>query len=723
MRIFVLLPLLLFVFNINAQTNIQRCHSDEIHENAYQSNENYRHWYDQRKLELDERIEQTNVQGRLDCIAPVVIPIAVHYEGVGSQSLSCLTTLALSQIEALNEDYSASNPDISGFASVVENTDMVESSLAAEGTCIQFCLADSGHPAGFDLIDGDYAITINQDYVANGSFPNFTNGVWSGYLNIFVTAGTGVLGYSPLFGDGNGSGVVIEACAFGVQGSGCGGGIGAGNGCSLSQYNLGRTSTHEIGHYLGLQHIWGSSQGNGSCSTEDGFSDTPNASTEYFGCPNSGSSCGSDDMYMNYMDYVDDACMFMFSEQQAALMYNSATSIWGTNTTKCSASVTENDARISDIVFPTDQACGTSIAPKVELTNVGQFELTTVDIVYNVENGGSNTYNWTGSLQQNENVLVFLSAISNPDADYVLTATTNNPNGVQDENPTNDEISRTIVIIDGATLPFTEDVENFTSPFPAQGIVIFNPDGDEYVWDRRPGISGNGNGIYSVYYNNFDVNNNAIGKEDWFILPEMDATGFQSVDITYDFANTYFSDGGVTRVDSLAIMYSYGCSDIWQEAWIDGGVTLSTSAPTASFYLPSASDWVNKSLGINTLGNDFIRIAFVNKSGKGNCVYLDNINIQGSDQIIANENIESLQEFVISPNPFRGILNMQIEFEESINFELEIHDVMGRVVFFEKHYGNNYQNQINMSDLANGIYFISLIADEQIVTKKVILNK
>ena len=90
-----------------------------------------------------------------------------------------------------------------------------------------------------------------------------------------------------------------------------------------SVYNLGRTSTHEIGHYLNLVHVWG----DGDCTVDDHVSDTPEQSGAHYGCPgNTTNSCldyidpekGRDlrDMYENYMDYVNDACMFMFSEEQ-----------------------------------------------------------------------------------------------------------------------------------------------------------------------------------------------------------------------------------------------------------------------------------------------------------------------------------------------------------------------------------------------------------------------
>ena len=84
-------------------------------------------------------------------------------------------------------------------------------------------------------------------------------------------------------------------------------------------YNAGRTLTHEIGHWIGLRHIWG----DGGCGADDFCADTPNAGGSNFGCPNTNDSCAGDadrDMVENYMDYTDDTCMDIFTNDQVARM-------------------------------------------------------------------------------------------------------------------------------------------------------------------------------------------------------------------------------------------------------------------------------------------------------------------------------------------------------------------------------------------------------------------
>jgi len=96
-----------------------------------------------------------------------------------------------------------------------------------------------------------------------------------------------------------------------------------GSGCTKYPFNLGRTATHEVGHYFGLNHIFSGSD----CEGDDGISDTPLQGNSYSGCPTypAAASCGSRDMFMNFMDYVDDGCMRLFTNEQKAWMVTTLT--------------------------------------------------------------------------------------------------------------------------------------------------------------------------------------------------------------------------------------------------------------------------------------------------------------------------------------------------------------------------------------------------------------
>ena len=131
------------------------------------------------------------------------------------------------------------------------------------------------------------------------------------HLNLWVCAlSGGLLGYAQFpGGPQNTDGVVINYLAFGTTGA------------AQAPFNKGRTATHEVGHYLNLRHIWADTE---DCGGSDAVADTPNCEGPNYGTPtwpvitcNNGPN---GDMFMNYMDYTDDAAMFMFTTQQVLRM-------------------------------------------------------------------------------------------------------------------------------------------------------------------------------------------------------------------------------------------------------------------------------------------------------------------------------------------------------------------------------------------------------------------
>jgi hypothetical protein len=131
------------------------------------------------------------------------------------------------------------------------------------------------------------------------------------HLNMWVCPlSGGLLGYAQFPGGPvDTDGVVINYQAFGTSGT------------AQAPFNKGRTATHEVGHYLNLRHIWGDTP---DCSGSDMVADTPNCAGPNFGTPAwpviTCSNGPNGDMFMNYMDYTDDAGMYMFTTQQVLRM-------------------------------------------------------------------------------------------------------------------------------------------------------------------------------------------------------------------------------------------------------------------------------------------------------------------------------------------------------------------------------------------------------------------
>ncbi len=256
--------------------------------------------YETRMRSFSRSLRTNVAKSRSACSSPTILPIAYHFDGIGNADKACLVELVKQQTAILNADFQGSNSDIVQWTNTAAPQFPGISNGAA---CLEFCVATKNHPAGFGLNEGDLAITVNQ--VTEGNAPS----KWAGYINIIVNDADGNLGYAPLGGSGNGDAIVLNKTAFGGGGT-------CGQVTANAPFNLGRTLTHEMGHYLNLDHIWGE-----GCGTDDGVADTPSQEADNGGCPSIGiTSCGTKDLFMNYMDYVDDACMFMFSAGQVSRM-------------------------------------------------------------------------------------------------------------------------------------------------------------------------------------------------------------------------------------------------------------------------------------------------------------------------------------------------------------------------------------------------------------------
>ena len=256
--------------------------------------------------QLQDQWMQQNPDGGSRSV--VTIPVVVHVVyNTTTQNIS--DAQIQSQIAVLNQDYARLNPD-----SV--NTPSCWTTVAG-GTNIRFTLAvrdpNGNSTNGIERIH----ITSNTSFSTNDQVKKSSTGGADGwdrnsYLNLWVcNLGGGVLGYSSFpGGQAWKDGVVISYKYFGTIGS------------ATNPYDLGRTATHEIGHWLGLYHIWGDD--NGACSGSDNITDTPNQASENYGCPNfphvSCSNGPNGDMFCNYMDYTDDNCMNMFTDKQVLKM-------------------------------------------------------------------------------------------------------------------------------------------------------------------------------------------------------------------------------------------------------------------------------------------------------------------------------------------------------------------------------------------------------------------
>jgi hypothetical protein len=272
--------------------------------------------YQERRAAIENRAlayeEGARAAGRTTIVTFPVVVHVVHNPAVPAENID--DAQIHRQIDVLNQDFRGTNPDAAGVPSVWRP-------LVAD-TRLEFRLATTDP-------DGNPTTGITRTPTAATSFATFRDDVKSSttggadpwpsddYLNVWVCAdlrdqlNRPILGYAQFpGGPPSTDGVVIIHPCFGTGGT------------TTPPFDLGRTTTHEIGHWLDLRHIWGDDRG--SCTGSDHVADTPNQADSNFGTPTFPKvSCnnGPDgDMFMNYMDYTDDAAMFMFTTGQSKRM-------------------------------------------------------------------------------------------------------------------------------------------------------------------------------------------------------------------------------------------------------------------------------------------------------------------------------------------------------------------------------------------------------------------
>ena len=237
------------------------------------------------------------------------IPVVVHVLYTNATN-NISDAQIQSQIDVLNKDFQLLNADNTlvpaAFAALKANAD------------ISFCLAKQD-ASGAATTGITRKLTTITSFSTNDAIKKVASGgvaPWDAtkYLNIWVAPAlnNGVLGYAQFpGGSALTDGVVVAHTCMGSIGT------------ASAPFNKGRTATHEVGHWLNLNHIWGDD--GTACTGTDNVTDTPNAAGPNYGCPSfpkvSCSNGVNGDMFMNYMDYTDDACMFMFSTGQKTRMH------------------------------------------------------------------------------------------------------------------------------------------------------------------------------------------------------------------------------------------------------------------------------------------------------------------------------------------------------------------------------------------------------------------
>lgn len=424
-------------------------------------------------------------------------------------------------------------------------------------------------------------------------------------------------------------------------------------------YDKGRTMSHEVGHFLGLRHIWGDGTGDQDsnspdCTATDYCADTPQAGWEHYDCNTVYDTCpveSGNDMPENYMDYTDDACMNIFTLNQKDRIVTVMTNSPRRNSLKTSTKgnpipLFANDADVQiekDYSLANISDCASIPAAtnkKVVLANRGTSTLTAATINYSIAGGANQTHTWTGSLAPNQTTIITLL---NTASYGILNTSIATTNGMTDQRVSNNSDREAFSPVN---YTFTNYVFTLQQDFW----------GDEITWqikDATGAIKYSGGPYAGKPSETLPLP--AVITQNWTLANNQ----------CYTF--TIFDSTG----DGICC---FGGEGFYNIKSTNGSTLVASGASYGSID--------NRHFTTNTLGTD---------------------------------TFEALNDIYLYPNPTKGIININVPNDFGIPNRLTVANSLGQIVD-QKEVSTVADLTLNTSSLSNGIYFITLAKDDQTKT-------
>jgi hypothetical protein len=629
------------------------------------------------------------------------IPVVVHVIHRSGQAIGTGLNISdeqiLSQLKVLNNDFKRLNSDTAKtpteFKSLAGNVD------------IEFVLAKVD-PDGNPTTGIVRKITTrNQFSDADDVFLKSLS-YWPSedYLNIWVCNLSNLLGYaqfpvSDLEGledhqneIANTDGVVIHYAAFGS--------IDDGDFNLDAGFDRGRTLTHELGHFFGLRHIWGDDSG---CGGTDYVSDTPNQNQETRGCPSHPrSTCSTVNMFQNYMDYTNDACMNLFTAEQASRMVfvleNSVRRVTLLSSPGLgSGSELSKNVALRSIESPTVVACADGVSIKIRFQNLSTTSLDSVQLVYSIDDGTLVTTKHEVNLASFEYGEITLP-VSLSEGPHVLAVNIALTNGDTDINPQDNSITQNVLI--NSSFEELPARERFESDFEERWSVA-NPSG-EVLWQPT-----------STNYKTslvFNAENTERIETTWLVSPLLDLRFQTEANMRFDWS--YKSS--TTSPASLELQYSTDCGLSYQSL-----ANFTLRGTTNSIVPLTEDDWQSTVVSLQDLiGFNQARIALTASGNEGNPLYLDNIELYVGE---ASPKIPLDETIAVYPAEGNGI-NLTFNVDELQSVSVAVYDMTGqRMVNGVEENVLNQTYRLELQGLSAGIYIVRIKADGQYASRKVFL--
>ena len=705
----------------NTEVSPERCITGSVMDKFFKDHPLKKATFEQRQQAFQKRYELVRrqrrgipVQQRVTSI--ITIPVVVHI--VLSDPSIVTDDQVQSQIDVLNADYAGMNADSVKIPAAFK-------SVFGKGQ-LRFCLAQrtpqNNPTSGITRFSSSTkSVPGEGDPIKHASQGGAD--VWdvTKYLNIWVCemSTSTDLGYTFMPGlgiDPSELGFVNAYHAFGTTGT------------ATAPFNKGRTATHEIGHYFNLQHIWGANSCDvNSCADTDNVDDTPNQEKCFFGIPtfpktDACTTVSPGVMFMNFMDYTDDATMCLFTQGQADRMETALTSFPELMPLLSSNGCTPptlytNDVEVQKAVNPNNNIfyCSESFTPQLLIRNIASQPLNSVRLNVSIDNGPVTSSTINLSLASLASTIISGDAINTTPGYHTIKMFTSLPNGVADEHTANDTVSTIFSSTGTISQPLTEGFENISFP-PAGWGTGNSSDLVEYNPIRVVNAAHNGTASVKFDNHNFQL----FGKYALLSSPRINIPiNADSVKVTFWRAAAQATSN---VADTLQILYSVDCGQTFISAYKKGGASLRTTETlTTTDFIPTAEQWVADTADLTgyVAGKyDNLIVQFRNINGFGNNVYLDDINIK----TITLPPVLKDKGYLLAPNPTTGNLILQHYPNASSLKGVAVYNSIGQLVW-KGDYGTTPAMttiHINLMNAAPGIYFVRLLYTNKVMTEKIL---
>jgi hypothetical protein len=679
----------------------EKCGTMDRLNKKFKENRSLRVKFEKRELELQKKLQN---RPRVKITGPVTIPVVFHI--VMTNPASVTDAQVMAQLDTLNKDFAGTNGDTIMIPSYFK--------VLLGKSALQFCLSERT-PEGETTSGIIRHTTSTNSFTIDDAVKHASHGgadAWNTnqYFNVWICPlSNGILGYATFPDDGSPDeqGVVIDYRSL--------------PGGAYADYNDGKSLTHETGHFFNLYHIWGDDSG--ACSGTDYVDDTPNQANSTSGCPggiktDDCTPSGNGIMYQNYMDYSSDDCLVMFTTKQAQRMEAASTDYRSSleSSNGCTPVVTYiRDAELSAINEPASRICLPSFSPAVTVRNKGSATLASLIVNAVVDDGTPVSITWTGTSASHTSFAVTLPTMTMSPGSHTLTVYTSSPNGVADEDRSNDTLQTTVMYYSNPVLPLHEGFEN--DIYPAKGWDVVNAD-NNVAWKRITGIAKTGNA--SAWINNYEYN--SVGQTDYLRLPQVSLVNSDSAFLTFQVAAATYTDVFTPQNswDTLEVVISKDCGKTYTSLYKKWGQSLITrQAATQASFVPTSSEWRKDSIDLTSfVGQENLMLAFKNTTGYENNIYLDDINLY---KVTVNPNLKE-KGFLVAPNPTTGTISVQFYPQPKNLKGIVIFSVMGQKIAETKivpaEASNSYS--YDLGRFASGVYIVHVIFTDKVITEKVL---